>query len=274
MSTFIELLDKHRERRGLSKNALAQAANLSGSYISLLLRGEKKAPSPQTIAGLTKALGLDSEETEELAKAAGVNPADLNLGDRMVTKRLRGGISPTAAGLDTVYADLSEDLIEERILEAEERIRIQDTWIPDPRRFRKAFIEASKKGVHIEVLILNHESKFANQRGLDLQYHTGQYVSEQIKEDIHEFEFLDDAGVHIEVRLYDSLPSIQQIIYDQCRFIGFFLHGERSDLAPQLEIRDQETILGKFFEEEFERVWKASEKNIIIPKQSSKPSPG
>src|SRR5579862_7696051 len=71
MDNFTRLLDKFREEQQISKKDLAIRAGLSAGYISLLTRGERTAPSIETVKALADALNLDSEKRTLLLKSAG-----------------------------------------------------------------------------------------------------------------------------------------------------------------------------------------------------------
>ncbi len=74
MNDFTEILEVLREKRQVSKKDLAQRARISPSYISLLTRGERVAPSEDTVVALANALELDTKDRERLFKAAGYSP--------------------------------------------------------------------------------------------------------------------------------------------------------------------------------------------------------
>src|SRR2546428_1265920 len=71
MSNFSVLLDEFRKTRAVSKKQLAQISNLTPGYISLLTRGERTAPSFETVAALAGALVLDEEQRSRFFEAAG-----------------------------------------------------------------------------------------------------------------------------------------------------------------------------------------------------------
>jgi WD40 repeat protein/transcriptional regulator with XRE-family HTH domain len=71
MSTFSELLEAFRTQKHISKKDLAHQAGLTASYVSLLTRGERTAPSRQSVRALAKALALDEEETKHFFEVAG-----------------------------------------------------------------------------------------------------------------------------------------------------------------------------------------------------------
>ena len=70
MQDFTTLLEQFRELRRMSKKDLAIRASLSAGYISLLTRGEREAPSENTVKALADALGIEGEERAKFFNAA------------------------------------------------------------------------------------------------------------------------------------------------------------------------------------------------------------
>src|SRR4030095_11064492 len=66
---FAALLRRHRLLAGLSQEALAERAQLSVRGISDLERGVRRAPNPDTIVRVAKALGLDDTARQALLLA-------------------------------------------------------------------------------------------------------------------------------------------------------------------------------------------------------------
>jgi hypothetical protein len=67
----------------------------------------------------------------------------------------------------------------------------------------------------------------------------------------------------IQIRIYNALPSLQLYIYDNRALVGFFLHGSKSNLAPQLEVEVKDSVggrtyFGRYVEGEFEKIWNKS----------------
>ena len=58
---FSRVVKKHRERRGISRAALAEMAGLHQTYIGLLER-EKRSPNLDTAKAIADALGLSFAE--------------------------------------------------------------------------------------------------------------------------------------------------------------------------------------------------------------------
>src|SRR5690242_70369 len=67
--TFGALLKRHRIAAGLSQEALAERAGLSGQAISTLERGVKQRPYRETVRRLASALGLSAAEATRLEAA-------------------------------------------------------------------------------------------------------------------------------------------------------------------------------------------------------------
>ncbi len=68
-TAFGELVQRYRERRGMSQERLAKEAQLSGGYISLIETGQRgKRPPRDTVLAIAQALGAP---TEKLLEAAG-----------------------------------------------------------------------------------------------------------------------------------------------------------------------------------------------------------
>jgi transcriptional regulator with XRE-family HTH domain len=273
--TLGELLDQLRADRNMDGKTLAEKAGLSTAYVSLLIRGERRAPSEEVLAALATALKLNVEERKQLTQAAIESESSESTSKlskkQKARKPLDERVEASAAGIEGVHPYLSESLLYERIVNAHALIRIQDTWLPDPRSYRASFAEAfaRNKALRVEILLLKPESVFAKLRATDLKARTEHYVSEQILDALFEFQTLADSGFDIEVRTYESSPSIQQIVCDDQALVGFFLHGERSDLAPQLDVQIKDSLLGEFLRDEFEYVWQTAQP--VVP---GKPSEG
>jgi len=68
--TFGALVRQHRQAAALSQEALAERAGLSVDAISVIERGKRGMPRPDTVALLTRALALSEEECAAFAAAA------------------------------------------------------------------------------------------------------------------------------------------------------------------------------------------------------------
>lgn len=66
-TTFATALKRAREKAGLSQKALAARIEMTGSYISQLESGARRAPRPKVVARLSKALSISERRMQELA---------------------------------------------------------------------------------------------------------------------------------------------------------------------------------------------------------------
>lgn len=66
-TTFASHLKRAREKAGLSQKALAAKIEMTGSYISQLESGARRAPRPKVVTRLCKALGIPERRLQELA---------------------------------------------------------------------------------------------------------------------------------------------------------------------------------------------------------------
>ena len=66
-TSFSKALKRARETSGLSQKALAAKIELTGSYISQLESGARRAPRPKVITRLCKAFGINERRLQELA---------------------------------------------------------------------------------------------------------------------------------------------------------------------------------------------------------------
>jgi transcriptional regulator with XRE-family HTH domain len=260
-STFGNLLNSHRERKKLKLETLAEKADVSSSYISLLIRGKKGRPSDRIIEQLAQALELTEDEKVEFQAAAEVSkvdssPTKLDL--------------PYEAGIEAVHQSLSRELLEEYFPNAN-KVRIQDSWLEDLLTYNsllRQLLKSERSDLEIKILLLNPTAEFVKFREKILEMHEEGYLSDQINRAIEIFKRIDNdfGNKYIELRLFRVLPSVQHIAFDETIFIGFNSHIARSQTTYQLQIREK-SRLGSFFLRDFEKVWKMAEPKII-PKRA------
>jgi len=92
MKNFTELLEELREARQISKKDLAIRAGLTPGYVSLLTRGERTAPSQETVKALADALNLDIEAKTTFFKAAGYSTTPISRNSYPSLQQMGGDI--------------------------------------------------------------------------------------------------------------------------------------------------------------------------------------
>src|SRR5450755_2029741 len=92
MKNFPELLEELRTARQISKKDLAIRARLTPGYVSLLTRGERTAPSEETVDALADALNLDAEARIDFFKAAGYSTLSVSRSSHHLLNQVSGGM--------------------------------------------------------------------------------------------------------------------------------------------------------------------------------------
>ena len=98
-TNFPALLEEFRTLRRLSKTELAKLANLTPGYVSHLSRGERIAPSEETVLALAAALNLDSEMRTRFFEAAGY-PLHFAVSSSTMSKDVQNGNITRVDGSD------------------------------------------------------------------------------------------------------------------------------------------------------------------------------
>jgi transcriptional regulator with XRE-family HTH domain len=262
-TTFGNLLRKYRDQKNLKLEDLAKKADVSPSYISLLIHGKKGKPRGPVIERLAQALELTEAEKLEFQAAAEMSRVS-SLPNQML-QRLPYML-PAEAGIEAVHRSLSLDLLNEYFPKAKKLVRIQENWLQDLFTYNTLLRDLLKKEKPlVQILLLNPESetKLADIRENALNMPEEGYLRRQINSGIKVFEdiYREFGSKYIEMRLFDVLPSVQHIAFDETMFIGFYTHTARSQSAYQLQIKAG-TALGNFFEEDFNKVWGMAKRKI------------
>lgn len=166
------------------------------------------------------------------------------------------------AGITDAYELLPLSKLKQRIGHSKRCVRIMHTFIDDPRQYKEAFAEANCNGSSIQLLFLNPESPYAKQRSLDvwpknsLTTPDEQYVSKQITYSIDVlYNMVKESEIkNVEVRIYDSLPSLALYMTDDDILLGFFLIGTKTDSATMLSVSGN-SFFSRDLINEFEKRW-------------------
>lgn len=127
-----------------------------------------------------------------------------------------------------------------RIMARAKRIRFLNTWIPNLPSFVGALSEALTAGASVEFLLLSAYSPYRESRNRALSMSNQPFLRDPVKAGIEgNLEMIDvicnsvgfsscEAKKRVQVRLYDSLPSISIFQADERVYIGKYLHGKLS----------------------------------------------
>lgn len=169
------------------------------------------------------------------------------------------------SGLQGIYECHYRDVILKEIGACSKEVGVLHTYLVEPSSFEQAFLGASQNGAKIRVLLLNPDSAVARQRSIDMWPEDNpvnadeRYVPSQIRMTVDEFRRIGRANKleNFEIRLYDSLLSVQIYRCDDDLYVGFYPHGRKSLDAAQLKIHGHTYISSQFFSE-FDLVWNSA----------------
>ena len=152
----------------------------------------------------------------------------------------------------------------EHIAEAGE-VTILNTWIPGIDILADALVDALERGTTVSILLLHPRSHIAQLRSHALQGSCrGRFRQEIVRPAIEHCldvlaavsEMIDDSHRgRLRVRLYDTLPSFSLYGVDQRAFVSFFMHGQLAVTSPQIELRGQESLMGRCAFAEMAALW-------------------
>lgn len=176
------------------------------------------------------------------------------------------------AGVTRVASRFSETSFDDCVRSAED-IGILNTWMPNLDELVPSLKVALARNATVRILLLFPGSDVAQLRDEALRRtlpndERGGYVQESVAGGVRRnFAFLEGLAEGIvrhgngklEVRVYNSLPSISIYRADEHYFVGLFLHGKLAIQSPQIEIDGTNTVLGKHVQEEFETLWAAGQ---------------
>jgi hypothetical protein len=161
-------------------------------------------------------------------------------------------------GVSQVYQSFPTDLFCQ-LLQTGQEIRILNTWAPNLHEFKDLFTVAIQRQARIRILLLNPLSLVANLRNDAIKaagdYSVQRGVDENFATLREIYNYLNmQQRNRLEVRLYNSLPSISIYQVDQLCFMGIYFHGELAIRMPQL-VFDMTSFLGKQSDDEFNKLW-------------------
>jgi len=168
------------------------------------------------------------------------------------------------SGVVQVHLRFPEDTFTDLVRTANNEIAILQTWIPNLQRFEWALREAIiGRRVDVRVLLLHPSSPVARLREEALRRDPA--LAEDVKANVERclsiFESLA-ADVpkrdqsRLQVRLYNSLPSIAVYKADEHYLVSSFLHGQLAIDSAQLQVDGSGTAVGEQVEHELATLWR------------------
>lgn len=153
----------------------------------------------------------------------------------------------------------------EKFISSAKRIIILNTWIPNLDFLADALVAALNKHNTVNILMLYPNSGIASLRSEALhRFSNSQFQENQVRSGVeHCLDVLSDIAErvdaenrkYLQVRLYNSMPSISVYSVDQRFFVSVFFHGQLAIKSPQIEVQSESSILGKSISMEVEMLW-------------------
>jgi hypothetical protein len=165
-----------------------------------------------------------------------------------------------------VYPRLIEDDYLRHVARARDEVTILNTWIPNLHRLEQGLTEAIiNRRVQVKILLLFPNSGVAQLRDEALRTVRDPALQENVREGVERclsiLEFVlkrigPERRHHLQVRVYNSLPSISVYRADGTYFVSVFLHGQLAIDSPQFEINGTDTVMGAEVQRELDTLWR------------------
>ncbi|MER7171094.1 hypothetical protein [Streptomyces mesophilus] len=169
-------------------------------------------------------------------------------------------------GVERVHSEFPISHFKALIREADSEVTVLQTFIPNLHLLQNALRDAltEHSEVRVRILLLFPKSPVANLRHEALRsVHSPTppvNVKVAIEHNLESFARLsaalpERARTRLEVRVYNSLPSMAVYRADDSYLVSSFLHGMLAIDAPQTEIKGSDTARGAEVQEELNTLW-------------------
>ncbi len=163
-------------------------------------------------------------------------------------------------GVTRVHPRFPEAAFLELLKNARWEVSILQTWIPNLEQLKTELTKAvTERRTEVRILLLHPSSLVADLRDRALQTgEPGRGVdvrgSLQILKSVYD-EVPPQLRHRLQVRVYNSLPSIAVYKADERYLVSSFLHGRLAIQSTQLEIDGCETAMGREVQGELDKLW-------------------
>jgi hypothetical protein len=179
-----------------------------------------------------------------------------------LTNILQDAASIQEMGIIAVKPRINYAELRNCIVQSKERVYLSDTTLfQELNELEEAFQQTALHKIPLRILLLDPKSPVAKQRLIDLHRERGHlgHVS-KLNIAITTTPFKKISLENLELRLHSTMPAMQIFICDNKATVGFYFHGQDSQLLPQLEVlikneKGEYTPFGRLIEAEFEKRW-------------------
>ncbi|GAA2409846.1 hypothetical protein GCM10010420_43090 [Streptomyces glaucosporus] len=169
-------------------------------------------------------------------------------------------------GVVQVHRRFPEERFTHLLGEADREICVLQTWIPNLHRFDSELERAvTERRARVRVLLLHPASPVARLRDEALRTVRDPAMEEDVRagverclsilESLHR-ALREEDRERLQVRVYNSLPSIAVYKTDDHYLVSSFLHGRLAIDSTQLEIRGGDTVMGREIQQELDTLWR------------------
>ncbi|MEW2416390.1 hypothetical protein AB0953_22075 [Streptomyces sp. NPDC046866] len=146
-----------------------------------------------------------------------------------------------------------------------QEVAILQTWIPNLRHLEEALVKALvAQQVPVRILLLDPASPVAGLRNEALKDVLDPALAEDVKARVEgclaglariHRRLAPGAHPRLQVKVYNSLPSIAVFKADERYLVSSFLHGQLAVDSTQIEVDGAHTLMGREVQEEFDTLW-------------------
>ncbi|MFF1337381.1 hypothetical protein ACFVYT_05595 [Streptomyces sp. NPDC058290] len=168
-------------------------------------------------------------------------------------------------GVVGVHSRFPEDVFTGFLERAGEELVILQTWIPNLHHLRSALRKVLvDQQVSVRILLLHPSSPVAGLRDEALRAVRDPALAVNVKASVESClaglaqlngDLPAESRARLQVRVYNSLPSIAVFKVDQHFLVSSFLHGQLAIDSTQIEIDGGDTVMGEEVQQELRTLW-------------------
>ncbi|MFF1495214.1 hypothetical protein [Streptomyces sp. NPDC058304] len=168
-------------------------------------------------------------------------------------------------GVVGVHSRFPEEAFTGFLERAGDELVILQTWIPNLHHLRAALRKALvDQQVSVRILLLHPSSPVAGLRDEALRAVRDPALAVNVKASVESClaglaqlngDIPAESRARLQVRLYNSLPSIAVFKVDQHLLVSSFLHGQLAIDSTQIEIDGGDTVMGEEVQQELRTLW-------------------
>ncbi|MGW7453588.1 hypothetical protein [Streptomyces sp. NPDC054787] len=163
-------------------------------------------------------------------------------------------------GVTRVHPNFPKDIFLDLLKNAGREVSVLQTWIPNLTDFESELTKAvADRRAEVRILLLHPKSLVANLR--DRALRTGEPGPQmdvmgtlRILKSVHD-RLPEQLRHRLQVRVYNSLPSIAVYKADEHYLVSSFLHGKLAIQSTQIQVHGCETAMGLEVQGELDRLW-------------------